>query len=102
MENTTNTTSEKGWATHLEINIHDNSKLVDIWLTRSEQSDQDTQAKLRELTRHYSAQKYTVAVFQSGTLDLAEETSALLRYNRRRSAEQAVQQKKPRKARDCR
>ncbi|WP_325199549.1 hypothetical protein [Oscillibacter sp.] len=38
-----------------------------------------------------------MAVFCSGQQDLAEETSALLLYNRRRSAERAVQQRKARK-----
>ena len=41
----------------------------------------------------------TVAVFYSGSQDLAEETGALLRYNRRRSAERAVQREKKRKRR---
>lgn len=86
----------------MEINKHENSRLVDIWLTREEQTDPAAQTKMRELSRQYSVEKWTVAVFCSGQQDLVEETGALLRYNRRRSAEQAVQREKAQKRRDCR
>ena len=67
----------------MEINKHEDLGLVDIWLSREDQTSQEVQ--------------YTVAVFYSGQKDLAEETSALLRYNRRRSAERAVQWEKAQK-----
>ncbi len=86
----------------MEVNPHENSKLVEVWLTKAEKTDPAAQAKLREVTRYYSARKCMVAVFLSGTQDLAEETGALLRYNRRRSAEQEVLRTKKRKARECR
>ncbi len=86
----------------MKINPHDNSKLVEIWLTKEDQTDQALQAWLREQYRDYAKKKYTVVVFRSGNQDLVEETSALLRYNRRRSAEWEVQRKKARRDRDCR
>ena len=81
----------------MEINKHEDLGLVDIWLSREDRTSQEVQDRLRELYRRCKAEKYTVAVFYSGQKDLAEETSALLRYNRRRSAERAVQREKARK-----
>jgi len=81
----------------LETNFHKESKLVDIWLSKEDQASQDVQERLQELYRRCAEEKYTVAVFCSGQQDLAEETSALLLYNRRRSAERAVQREKARK-----
>lgn len=81
----------------MEINPHQESKLVEVWLSREDQASQEVQERLREVYRRCAEEKYTVAVFCSGRQDLAEETSALLLYNRRRSAERAVQQRKARK-----
>lgn len=86
----------------MEINKHEDLGVVDIWLTREDQMDSAAQARVRDLSRQYQAEKMTVAVFCSGQLDLEEETGALLRYNRRRLAEQAVQKRKARKQRECR
>lgn len=81
----------------MEINVHDDKKLVDIWLTRRERDDQAVQESLKPLYRKYAEKQYTVAVFMGGELGLTEETNALLCYNRRRIAELEVQreQKKP-------
>lgn len=81
----------------MEINPHQERKLVEIWLSHEDQASQEVQTRLREVYRRCAEEKYTVAVFCSGQQDLAEETSALLLYNRRRSAERAVQQRKARK-----
>lgn len=81
----------------MEISPHEESKLVEVWLSREDQASQKVQEHLREVYRRCAEEKYTVAVFCSGQQDLAEETSALLLYNRRRSAERAVQQRKTRK-----
>ncbi|MDE6934514.1 MAG: hypothetical protein K2P26_02775 [Oscillospiraceae bacterium] len=81
----------------MEINKHEDLGLVDIWLSREDQASQEVQERLREVYRRCAEEKYTVAVFCSGQLDLVEETSALLRYNRRRSAERAVWREKSRK-----
>lgn len=81
----------------MEVNPHKESKLVDVWLSKEDQASQEVQTRLRELYRRCKEENYTVAVFYSGQQDLAEETGALLRYNRRRSAERAVQREKTRK-----
>lgn len=100
MERTENTSKRlwrKDGLSPLEINKHEDSGLVDIWLSREDQADPAMLAKARELSRQFAAEKWTAAVFFSGRQDLAEETSALLQYNRRRSAERTVQQRKARK-----
>ena len=96
-ENTSKYPRRKDGILQLEINKHEDLGLVDIWLSREDQASQEVQERLREVYRRCAEEKYTVAVFCSGQQDLAEETSALLLYNCRRSAEQAVQQRKARK-----
>lgn len=81
----------------MEINKYEDVGLVDVWLSREDQTSQEVQDRLRELYCRCKEEKYTVAVFYSGQQDLAEETSALLRYNRRRFAERAVQWENTRK-----
>lgn len=76
----------------LEINIHDESKIVEIWLDRSEQADTQLHETLRPLYQEYGSKKYTVAVFQSGGQDLYEQTQQLLLYNRNRAAELEAKQ----------
>ena len=81
----------------LEINVRDDRKIVDIWLTNEEQQDQALREKLKPLYQQYEAKKYKVAVFLSGSRDLAEETGALLRHNKRRIAELEVQRERKRR-----
>jgi len=80
----------------LEINVRDDRKIVEVWLTREEHQDQASMVQLKPLYQQYRNKKYTVAVFLSGTQDLAEETGALLRHNRRRFAELEVKRKRSR------
>ncbi len=80
----------------MEINVRDDRKIVEVWLTREEQQDQASMVQLKPLCQQYRDKKYTVAVFLSGMQDLAEETGALLRLNRRRSAELEVKRKRSR------
>lgn len=79
----------------LEINVHDDRKIVEIWLDRSEQADTQLHETLRPLYQEYGGKKYTVAVFQSGKEDLYEQTQQLLLYNRNRAAELEVKQQAP-------
>lgn len=81
----------------MEINVRDDRKIVDIWLTNEEGQDQTIEESLKPLYQQYKAKKYHVAVFRSGNLDLAEETGALLRYNKRRVAELEVQRERKRR-----
>ena len=79
----------------LEINVHDDRKIVEIWLDRSEQADAGLHETLRPIYQEYSGKKYTVAVFQSGAEDLYEQTHQLLLYNRNRTAELEVKNQEP-------
>ena len=81
----------------MEIIRDDAKKLVQVWLTRQEGEDSAVQARLQPMYAQWKQQKYMVAVFHSGQEDLKENTMALLAYNKRRSAELAVQQEKKRR-----
>ena len=78
----------------MEMNVRDDQKLVEIWLTNAEKIDPVLREGLKEIYAKYKTKKYMVAVFESGKGDLYENTRDLLLYNRRRSAEKAVQQEK--------
>ena len=82
-----------GWF-YLEMNVRDDQKLVEIWLTNAEKIDPVLREGLKEIYAKYKTKKYMVAVFESGKGDLYENTRDLLLFNRRRSAEKAVQQAK--------
>ena len=84
----------------MEMNVKDDQQLVEIWLTNAEKVDPVLREGLKEIYAEYKAKKYMVAVFESGTGDLYENTLALLRFNRRRSAEREVQQEKRRRSMD--
>lgn len=71
----------------MEINVNDDRKIVEIWLSHSEQADAALREQIRPIYQEYNGKKYTVAVFQSGTEDLYEQTHQLLLYNRNRAAE---------------
>ena len=79
----------------LKINVHDDRKIVEIWLSHSEQADVALREQLRPIYQEYNGKKYTVAVFQSGTEDLYEQTHQLLLYNRNRAAELEAKQRAP-------
>lgn len=73
--------------TSLEINIRDDSKIVEIWLTSTEAQNAKLREHLKPLYREYKANQYTVAVFESGGRDVADATSDLICYNRKRIAQ---------------
>ena len=81
----------------MEIIQDDAKKLVQVWLTRQEGENSAVQERLQPMYAQWKQQKYMVAVFHSGQEDLKENTMALLAYNKRRSAELAVQQEKKRR-----
>lgn len=66
----------------LVIDIHEDSKIVEIWLNHSDQNDPRLSENLRPLFADYNSRKYTVAVFLSGKEDLYEQTRPLLLHNR--------------------
>lgn len=67
----------------MEINVWDDIKVVEIWLTREEKQNVTLREQLKPLYQKYKGKKYLVAVFESGSRDLWDETSALLCYNRK-------------------
>ena len=66
----------------IELQVHDNERVVEIWLTSAEKKDQQVQQLLQPVYTNYKAQKYKVAVFCSGQRDLYDSTAGLLLHNR--------------------
>lgn len=71
----------------MEINVRDERKIVEVWLTNAEKQDASVREMLGPLYRACTQKGYLAAVYQSGTQDLAEVTSELLCYSRKRSAQ---------------
>ncbi len=71
----------------MEVNINNNAKRVNIWLTKVESGNPELQATLKQLYKIYKAQKYLVVVYESGTENLEDLTRELLLYNRIRLQE---------------
>ena len=78
----------------MEINFHDDKKMVEVWLTRAEKQDEALQQELKPLYAQYKKKKYMVAVFESGEQDLYQNTLALLSYNKRRIPELEIMREK--------
>ena len=78
----------------MEVNIHDDKKMVEVWLTRAEKQDEALQQELKPLYAQYKKKKYMVAVFESGEQDLYQNTLALLSYNKRRIPELEMMREK--------
>ena len=78
----------------MEINVRDDIKIVEVWLTREEKRNIVLREGLKPLCREYKEKKYLVAVFESGSQNLWEETGALLCYNRKRIAQMEVEQER--------
>lgn len=78
----------------MEWNVHEDRKIVEIWMTRDEKNDPAIQDRLQKIYAEYQKKKYLVAVFQSGRQDLYQNTRDLLAYNKKHSAEMAVHQMK--------
>lgn len=66
---------------------HEDMKIVEIWLTRAEQEDDDLHQQLQKLYQDYSRRKFKVAQFHSGAGSLYDATRDLLLFNRKRIAE---------------
>lgn len=74
----------------MEVRVHDDMKLVEIWLTRQEQADEALREQLRQMYQDYKSRKYMVAQFHSGSADLYAFTRDLLVFNRKRIEELAL------------
>jgi hypothetical protein len=82
----------------LEINVRDDKRLVDIWLTNAEKNDPEIRAGLQDIYDECKKKKYLVAVYESGERDLYRSTLDLLAYNKRRCAELDVKREKRKRA----
>ena len=78
----------------MEINVKDEIKIGEVWLTQEEKRNAALREQLKPLYQDYKKKKYLVAVFDSGSQNLWEETSALLCYNRKRIAQMEVEREK--------
>ena len=78
----------------MEMNVLEEKKIVEIWLTKAEKNDPVLRESLKDIFAKYKGSKYTVAVFESGEKDLYGETLALLSYNKRKAAEREVRRER--------
>lgn len=74
----------------MEVRVHEDMKLVEVWLTRQEQADTAIREQLQRLYQDYKARKFMVAQFRSGDADPYSLTRDLLVFNRKRVEELAV------------
>ena len=63
------------------MEVREQSKIVELWLTREERDDPAFRESLKPIYQQYKDQKYLVAVFLSGEEDLYQQTRDLLLYN---------------------
>ena len=78
----------------MRVEVREQSRIVELWLTREERDNPAFRESLRPICQQYRDQKYLVVVFLSGEADLYQQTRDLLLYNRRRLAEREVQAEK--------
>ena len=78
----------------MEINVRNNSKIVEIWLTREEKRDIKIRERLKPLYQECKTKKFLVAVFESGEQNLEELTGSLLGYNRKRTVQLEMEREK--------
>lgn len=74
----------------MEVRVHEDMKLVEVWLTRQEQADSTVREQLQQMYQDYKSRKYMVAQFHSGGGDLYAITHDLLIFNRKRIEELAL------------
>lgn len=74
----------------MQIQVHEDKKIVCVWLTKDESSDVATPTQIKDSIAQFQPKKYLVVIFRSGTQELTESTRELLRYNRRLTAEREV------------
>lgn len=78
----------------MQIIVHDDKKIVEVWLTNSEQDDTIIKEKLKPLYHSYKQKKYTVAVYQSGSRSLYNDMRYLAEQHRKRMAENDLSREK--------
>ena len=65
----------------LEINVKDEKRMVEIWLSNAEQQNERVMNLVECKINELSGEKFKVAVFRSGSKDLYECTENLLHHN---------------------
>ena len=78
----------------MEINVKDEKRMVEIWLSNAEKRDPVLRESLKDIYDKFKKKKYLVAVFESGEKVIYQGTLDLLAYNKRRCAELEVQREK--------
>ncbi len=78
----------------MRIDVKDERKIVSIWLSSEEKNDPAIKQSLKSIYKEFKEKKYTVAVFKSGDRDLAEYTSDLVCYNRKKMAKIEAQEER--------
>ena len=58
----------------MRMEVREQNKIVELWLTREEKEDAAFRESLKPLYQQYKAQNYLVAVFLSGEADLYQRT----------------------------
>lgn len=65
----------------MRIIVRDDKRIAEIWLTNSEQQNEEVQSVISKKTAEYSEKKYRIAVFRSGSRSLYDCTDGLLHNN---------------------
>ena len=74
--------------------VHDDMKLVEIWLTKAESDDDVFRRKLEPIFAEYKKKKYRVVVFSSGKGDMLELTKDLLKHTSEVNAKKELEAEK--------
>ena len=74
------------------MEVREQDKIVELWLTRAEKDNPAFRDSLKPLCQQYKEQNYLVSMYLSGEAELYLQTRDLLLYNRRRLAEQDIQE----------
>ena len=74
----------------MQLIIDKDAHIATIWVSKDERTDPLVLENARTTCAELKAKKIMTAIFISGDKDLLEETTSLILYNRRKSAETAV------------
>lgn len=54
----------------MQVDIHEEKKILSVWLKREEQNDCDVLNKIKTIYEECKARKYRVCVFRSGCAEI--------------------------------
>ena len=78
----------------MEITRNEESRIISVWLTNADQQNEEIQNWLKGKYPVWKKEGYLTVVYKSGHEDLYENTLALLKHNRRLSAQKEVEAEK--------